>query len=312
MEKVLFKYIDDPEQYRIDNYIKNGGYQALPKALKEFKPDEVIEEVKKSGLRGRGGAGFPAGLKWSFVPKNTPKPKYLCCNADESEPGTCKDRVLMERDPHMVVEGIIIASYAIQAHHAFVYVRGEFAYPAMRMEEAVNEAYEKGFLGKNILGSGYDLDVIVHTGGGAYIGGSVNTGGGDFVGRDKIIKADRGGVAIGGNVTNSNIVTGDKNVVGSTVNLQEQYIQQIYEAIEAHPDTTPLDKEDMKAAVEEIQQEGQKDSEADETFIARRLRNIQRMAPDILDVVLTTIANPLAGFGMVARKVAEKMQAEAN
>jgi NADH-quinone oxidoreductase subunit F len=171
MEKVLFKYIDEPEQYRIDNYIKNGGYQALPKALKEFKPDEVIEEVKKSNLRGRGGAGFPAGLKWSFVPKNTPRPKYLCCNADESEPGTCKDRVLMEQDPHMVVEGIIISSYAIQAHHAFVYVRGEFAYPALRMEEAVNEAYEKGFLGKDILGSGYDLDVIVHTGGGAYICG---------------------------------------------------------------------------------------------------------------------------------------------
>jgi NADH-quinone oxidoreductase subunit F len=171
MEQVLFKYIGETEQYRIDNYIKNGGYQAIPRVLKELKPDEVIEEVKKSGVRGRGGAGFPAGVKWSFVPKTDAKPKYLCCNADESEPGTCKDRVLMECDPHMVVEGIIIASYAIQAHHAFVYVRGEFAYPAYRMEQAVEEAYEKGYLGMNILDSGYDLDIIVHTGGGAYICG---------------------------------------------------------------------------------------------------------------------------------------------
>jgi len=171
MEKVLFKYIDVPEQYRIDTYAKNGGYTALPRVLKEYKPDDVIEIVKKSGLRGRGGAGFPAGMKWGFVPKDIDKPKYLCCNADESEPGTCKDRVLMEQDPHMVVEGIIIASYAIQAHTAFVYVRGEFVYPAFRMEEAVREAYEKGYLGKDILGSGYDLDIIVHTGGGAYICG---------------------------------------------------------------------------------------------------------------------------------------------
>ncbi len=171
MEKVLFKYVDEPEQYRIENYIKNGGYQALPKVLKELTPDELIDQVKKAGVRGRGGAGFPAGMKWGFVPKDIPKPKYLCCNADESEPGTCKDRVLMERDPHMVVEGIIIAAYAIQAHTAFVYVRGEFVYPAHRMEEAIKEAYEKGYLGKNILGSGFDLDIIVHTGGGAYICG---------------------------------------------------------------------------------------------------------------------------------------------
>jgi NADH-quinone oxidoreductase subunit F len=171
VEKVLFKYVDEPEQYRIDTYVNNGGYQALPRVLKEMKPDELIELVKKSGVRGRGGAGFPAGLKWGFVPKDIGKPKYLCCNADESEPGTCKDRVLMERDPHMVVEGIIIASYAIQAHTAFVYVRGEFVYPAFRMEEAIKEAYEKGYLGKDILGSGFDLDIIVHTGGGAYICG---------------------------------------------------------------------------------------------------------------------------------------------
>jgi len=171
MEKILFAHIEKPEHYLIDNYIKDGGYQALPRVLKEFTPDEVIETVKKAGLRGRGGAGFPAGLKWGFVPKNPGKPKYLCCNADESEPGTCKDRVLMENDPHMVVEGIIICAFAIQAHHAFVYVRGEFVYPAFRMEEAVKEAYAKGYLGKDILGSGYDLDIIVHTGGGAYICG---------------------------------------------------------------------------------------------------------------------------------------------
>ncbi len=171
MEKVLFAHIDELEQYRIETYIKNGGYQALPRALKGQTPDEVIELIKKSGLRGRGGAGFSAGMKWGFVPKGADKPKYLCCNADESEPGTCKDRVLMERDPHLVIEGIIIAAYAIGAHHAFIYVRGEFVFPAHRLEQAVDEAYARGFLGKDILGSGFDLDMIVHTGGGAYICG---------------------------------------------------------------------------------------------------------------------------------------------
>jgi NADH-quinone oxidoreductase subunit F len=171
MEKVLFQHIDDPEQCRIETYRKHGGYQALARVLKEQTPDGVIDVVKKSGLRGRGGAGFPAGMKWGFVPKQSPAPKYFCCNADESEPGTCKDRVLMERDPHLVLEGLIIGSYAIGAHHAFIYVRGEFVYPARQMEAAVEEAYTVGYLGKNILGSGYDLDVIVHTGGGAYICG---------------------------------------------------------------------------------------------------------------------------------------------
>lgn len=171
MEKILFKYIDDPEQHRIDRYIENGGYQAAAKVFKEIQPADLIDMVKSSGLRGRGGAGFPAGLKWSFVPKDSPKPKYLCCNADESEPGTCKDRVLMERDPHMMLEGIIICCYAINAHHAFIYIRGEFVFPAKRVEEAVEAAYAKGYLGKNIFGSGFDLDVIVHTGGGAYICG---------------------------------------------------------------------------------------------------------------------------------------------
>lgn len=170
-EQVFFKYIDDPNQHKIDTYIEHGGYQAVQKVLKEYKPPEVIDTVKESGVRGRGGAGFPAGLKWSFVPQNTGKPIYLACNADESEPGTCKDRVIMENDPHMLIEGIMICCYAINAHHAFIYIRGEFAFPAARVEAAVNEAYEKGYLGKNIFGSGFDLDVIVHTGGGAYICG---------------------------------------------------------------------------------------------------------------------------------------------
>lgn len=171
MEKILFKYIGVPDQYKIDTYIQNGGYRALPKALKEYTPDELIEMVKKSNLRGRGGAGFPAGLKWSFVPKDSPLPRFLLCNADEGEPGTFKDRALIENDPHQLLEGIIIASYAIGAHKAFIYIRGEFAFGAKRLEEAIKECYQKGYLGKDILGSGFDLDVDVYRGGGAYICG---------------------------------------------------------------------------------------------------------------------------------------------
>lgn len=171
VEKILFKYIEVPDQYKIDTYIKNGGYRALPKALKEYSPDDLIEMVKKSGLRGRGGAGFPAGLKWSFVPKGSPKPKFLLCNADEGEPGTFKDRWLIEKDPHQLIEGIIISSYAIEAHQAFIYIRGEFALGAERLEDALKEAYQRGYLGKNILGSGFDLDLDVYRGGGAYICG---------------------------------------------------------------------------------------------------------------------------------------------
>lgn len=170
-KKILTKYTDDPNQANIDTYLSRGGYTAFEKALKEMKPDEVTEEVKKSGVRGRGGAGFPAGIKWGFIPRGSTKPRYLVCNGDESEPGTCKDRVLMEGDPHGVVEGMAIASYAIGSHLAFIYIRGEFAYSARMMEKAIDEAYEKGYLGKNILGTGYDLDMIVHTGGGAYICG---------------------------------------------------------------------------------------------------------------------------------------------
>lgn len=167
----LFKYVEDPDQYKLDTFVGHGGYVAWKKVLDGMKPDEVIAEVKTSGLRGRGGAGFPTGMKWGFIPKDSPKPRYLCCNADESEPGTCKDRVLMERDPHAVIEGMAIASYAIGCHLMFIYIRGEFAYCADQMEAAMKEAYAKGYLGKNIFGSGFDLDMIVHTGGGAYICG---------------------------------------------------------------------------------------------------------------------------------------------
>ncbi len=167
----LFKYVEDSNQHKIDTYVAHGGYVAWKKVLSGMSSDQVIDEVKKAGLRGRGGAGFPTGMKWGFVPKNSPKPRYLCCNADESEPGTCKDRVLMERDPHAVIEGMAIGAYAIGCHLMFIYIRGEFEHCHARMEQAMSEAYAKGHLGKNIYGSGYDLEMIVHTGGGAYICG---------------------------------------------------------------------------------------------------------------------------------------------
>jgi NADH-quinone oxidoreductase subunit F len=171
MEKILFKYIDFPEQYKIDTYIRNGGYQALSKALKVYKPEQLIDTVKKSGLRGRGGAGFPTGLKWSFVPKDSPKPRFLLCNADEGEPGTFKDRSLIEYNPHQLIEGIIISSYAIGAHRAFIYIRGEFAFGAKKLQDAIQECYQKDYLGKNIQNSGFDLDLDVYRGAGAYICG---------------------------------------------------------------------------------------------------------------------------------------------
>jgi NADH-quinone oxidoreductase subunit F len=156
--------------WKLASYKKAGGYKALAKALK-MTPAEVTGVVKDSGLRGRGGAGFPTGMKWSFVPKDNPNPKYLVVNGDESEPGTCKDMPLLLASPHTLVEGMIIASYAIDCHTAFVYIRGEVLHVHRRMQAAVAEAYEAGLLGKNILGSGYDLDIIVHAGAGAYICG---------------------------------------------------------------------------------------------------------------------------------------------
>jgi NADH-quinone oxidoreductase subunit F len=153
---------------KIDVYLASQGYQSLEKALKQMAPEAIIEEVKKSNLRGRGGAGFPTGMKWSFVPKDSPKPKYVLCNADESEPGTCKDRPLMEMDPHQLIEGMVIAGRAIGAHQGFIYIRGEYRYVLDLVDEALSEAYGRGYLGKNILGSGFDFDLLVHTGAGAY------------------------------------------------------------------------------------------------------------------------------------------------
>ncbi|HVT45018.1 MAG TPA: NADH-quinone oxidoreductase subunit NuoF [Thermoanaerobaculia bacterium] len=169
--KVLTANIDKPDSTSIDTYIDGGGYEALKKAL-SMTPVAVTEEVKSSELRGRGGAGFPTGMKWSFVPKNAPKPTYLLCNADESEPGTFKDRLLIERDPHLLLEGMIISAYAIgSCSMAYIYIRGEFHYGATVLEKAMSEARERGFLGTNILGSGFDLDITVHRGAGAYICG---------------------------------------------------------------------------------------------------------------------------------------------
>ncbi len=160
----------DERAWKLTNYERRGGYQALRKAL-STTPADVMELVKDSGLRGRGGAGFPTGMKWSFVPKDNPNPKYLVVNADESEPGTCKDMPLMLASPHTLVEGVIIASYAIGCRYAFIYCRGEVLHIIRRLQQAVREAYSAGYAGKNILGSGYDVEVVVHAGAGAYICG---------------------------------------------------------------------------------------------------------------------------------------------
>lgn len=169
--KVLLEHINTPGIETFEVYRKMGGYASVEKAMKKMTPDEVVEEVKKSGLRGRGGAGFPTGMKWSFLAKPAGVPRYLVCNADESEPGTFKDRYLMEKIPHSLVEGMITSSYALGANAAYIYIRGEYFYVLRILEKAIAEAYANGFLGKNILGSGYDLDLYVHPGAGAYICG---------------------------------------------------------------------------------------------------------------------------------------------
>jgi NADH-quinone oxidoreductase subunit F len=168
-EPVLLANVHRPNSEKIETYLRYGGYEALRKALK-MTPEAVTAEVKASEIRGRGGAGFPTGVKWGFLPKDAPV-KYLAVNTDEGEPGTFKDRLIVERDPHSILEGVIIASYAIGAHRAFVYIRGEFFLGVKRWIKAISDAYQKGFLGKNILGSGFDLDVSVHRGAGAYICG---------------------------------------------------------------------------------------------------------------------------------------------
>ena len=170
-KKILLENIGTPNLTDIDVYMKLGGYASVTKALKTMTPDAVVEEVKKSGLRGRGGAGFPTGMKWSFLAKGTGKPSYLVCNADESEPGTFKDRYLMEHTPHSLIEGMITSSYALGANTSYIYMRGEFAWIFPILEKAIDEAYAKGFLGKNILGTDYSLDLYVHPGAGAYICG---------------------------------------------------------------------------------------------------------------------------------------------
>jgi NADH-quinone oxidoreductase subunit F len=164
---VLTAHWDDPDSFSMAGYRRVGGYQALPKAL-AMAPDDVIAEVKAAGLRGRGGAGFPTGVKWGFIPQGDGKPHYLVVNADESEPGTCKDIPTMLATPHMLIEGAIIASYAIRADRAFIYVRGEVLHVIRRLHEAVAEAYQAGYLGEDILGSGFSLDITVHAGAGAY------------------------------------------------------------------------------------------------------------------------------------------------
>jgi len=151
----------------IDRYLELDGYKAVQKAL-SMGPDAIINEVKNSNLRGRGGAGFSTGMKWSFVPKQSAKPKYVLCNGDESEPGTCKDRLIFEHDPHSVIEGVMIAAIAVGSNTGYIYIRGEYRYLSVIMQKAIADAYAKGFLGKNIFGSGYNLDIFWHGGAGAY------------------------------------------------------------------------------------------------------------------------------------------------
>jgi NADH-quinone oxidoreductase subunit F len=170
METVLTTHFADERYHRLDTYRQYGGYEALKKAF-AMDPGQIIDEVKKANLRGRGGAGFPAGVKWGFLPKDLSRPRVLVINADEGEPGTFKDRVIMTRGPHLLIEGIVISCFALRAHACWIYIRGEFVREAGIVDEAIAEAYAAGFLGKNILGSGFDLDVTVHRGAGAYICG---------------------------------------------------------------------------------------------------------------------------------------------
>jgi NADH-quinone oxidoreductase subunit F len=169
--QLLLEHVNVPGINTLEVYRKKGGYASVEKALKTMTPDAVTEEVKKSGLRGRGGAGFPAGMKWSFLDRKSDKPRYLVCNADESEPGTFKDRYLMERIPHLLIEGMITGSFALGAKTSYIYIRGEYMYIVRILERAIEEAYAAGFLGKNILGTDYSLDLYVHPGAGAYICG---------------------------------------------------------------------------------------------------------------------------------------------
>ncbi len=168
--RILTANWGNPDVVPIEGYLANGGYAGLKRAL-SMSPADVIDEVKASGLRGRGGAGFPTGVKWSFVPQDTGNPTFVVCNFDESEPGTFKDRELVEREPHQLLEGIVITAYAVRSHRAFIYCRGEYLWPGVVLERAIGEAYDRGFLGRDILGTGYDLELMLHRGAGAYICG---------------------------------------------------------------------------------------------------------------------------------------------
>jgi NADH-quinone oxidoreductase subunit F len=170
-EKLLTNLFGIKDSFTIDVYLKHDGYKAVEKAIQKMNPESILTEVKNANLRGRGGAGFPAGVKWGFVPKGVDKPKYLCVNADEGEPGTIKDRYIMTHNPHLLLEGIIITSYCVGINTAYIYIRGEYETVALRLEKAIAEAKTKGYLGKNILNSGFDCQIYVHRGAGAYICG---------------------------------------------------------------------------------------------------------------------------------------------
>ena len=170
-EKLISKFFKIPNANSAAVYLDEGGYQTAKRALREMKPEEIETEVKRSNLKGLGGAGFSCGMKWSFVPRNTGKPIYLIVNADESEPGTFKDKYILTYVPHLLIEGMILAAFAVGIHKAYIYIRGEYETPFLRLQEAVSEAYEKGFLGKNVFGTHFSLDVVIHRGAGAYICG---------------------------------------------------------------------------------------------------------------------------------------------
>ncbi len=165
--RILTRRFALPDSQSLETYLATGGYTGFRKAM-EMTPEQIIDEVKASNLRGRGGAGFPTGMKWGFVPRQSPKPKYIVVNADEGEPGTCKDRLLMENDPHLLLEGMAIAALSVGAHRGYIYIRGEYRYLIEIMDRAIEEQRRKGYLGRNILGSGLDFDVYTHTGAGSY------------------------------------------------------------------------------------------------------------------------------------------------
>ena len=171
MEKLITEYMELKDAHKVDVFESHRGYKRIQKVLSKSSPEEVIEEVKASNLRGLGGAGFSTGMKWGFIPKDNGNPVYLVCNCDEAEPGTFKDRHIVTETPHLLLEGMMIAAFAVGAHKAYIYIRGEYERPYERLKKAVDEAYEKGYLGKKIFGKNYDLDIVVHQGAGAYICG---------------------------------------------------------------------------------------------------------------------------------------------